>query len=318
MEWQSELGWQLVEMMPMIMAGLAASLIILLIFKLFAYLSSTPIKIRYNAVIILAFIIVCILNYGGAYGMYMDYGKPKFASWLSLTIPYALCFVILFLAAYPAKKIWFSMSKHKHQLRARLNIKSLCVLCLIGLSFTLIAGQVFDARYHSKLHAKLDDIKHKEYVILGQLMAREESLKRKYEQADKPTNQDDLFKLWAAENMEKAAIAREEYAALSQSFHLLEAERKRQARLTIAEKMEDPLFLASRICYLLAILFSIPFVSFASFLAYQKVIVLQKRVAALSENVKKSAKICPFCAEKIKAQAVVCKHCGRDLPQSTS
>lgn len=23
---------------------------------------------------------------------------------------------------------------------------------------------------------------------------------------------------------------------------------------------------------------------------------------------------CPFCAEKIKAKAIVCKHCGRDLP----
>ena len=318
MEWQSELGWQFVEMMPMIMFGLAASLTVLLIFKLFAYLSSTPIKIRYNAVIILAFIIVCILNYGGAYGMYMDHGKPKFASWLRLTIPYALCFVILFLAAYPAKKIWFSMSKHKHQLRARLNIKSLCVLCLIGLSFTLIAGQVFDARYHSKLHAKLDDIKYKENMSHEQLQAKQEDVRRKYELAEKPTDRNELFKLWAAENMEKAAIEREHHATYSQAFKLLEAERKRQARLTIAEKMEDPLFLASRICYLLAILFSIPFVSFASFLAYQKIIVLQKKVVVLSENVKKSVKICPFCAEKIKAQAVVCKHCGRDLPQSTS
>lgn len=27
-----------------------------------------------------------------------------------------------------------------------------------------------------------------------------------------------------------------------------------------------------------------------------------------------SARKCPFCAELVKAEAVVCKHCGKDLP----
>lgn len=32
----------------------------------------------------------------------------------------------------------------------------------------------------------------------------------------------------------------------------------------------------------------------------------------------RDTKACPFCAETIKAAAIVCKHCGRDLPKEVS
>ena len=54
--------------------------------------------------------------------------------------------------------------------------------------------------------------------------------------AQQAISKSELFKSWAAEDAEKAAIAREDYAMLSQGFNLLEAERKRQALLTWGER----------------------------------------------------------------------------------
>ena len=39
--------------------------------------------------------------------------------------------------------------------------------------------------------------------------------------------------------------------------------------------------------------------------------------APSSETVGQQTVLCPFCAEEIKPAAIVCKHCGRDLPKRT-
>lgn len=51
------------------------------------------------------------------------------------------------------------------------------------------------------------------------------------------------------------------------------------------------------------------------------VVVIVKPHAKVVEEKALSAgdlKKCPFCAELVKAEAIVCKHCGRDLPAATA
>lgn len=50
---------------------------------------------------------------------------------------------------------------------------------------------------------------------------------------------------------------------------------------------------------------------FSLFLLAAGVVVIKRSNKAPTGSIKK----CPFCAENIKAEAVVCKHCGRDLPK---
>ena len=50
---------------------------------------------------------------------------------------------------------------------------------------------------------------------------------------------------------------------------------------------------------------------FNAIMAIDMVILFNKRKAADEAN---STRECPFCAERIRIEATVCKHCQRDLP----
>ena len=45
------------------------------------------------------------------------------------------------------------------------------------------------------------------------------------------------------------------------------------------------------------------------------ILVLSKKEGSPESLAAQGSKKCPFCAEEIKAEAVVCKHCGKDLPE---
>jgi hypothetical protein len=48
------------------------------------------------------------------------------------------------------------------------------------------------------------------------------------------------------------------------------------------------------------------------------VVVQQKLPTAALQPTAAAERVCPFCAEDIRAAAVVCKHCGRDLPSESA
>lgn len=77
-------------------------------------------------------------------------------------------------------------------------------------------------------------------------------------------------------------------------------------------KFGDNKGLSSWQCFFVALVFSPLIGALVVFLSKPKPLVLERR------KIKGGLfKKCPFCAELIKNQAIVCMHCGKDIPEST-
>lgn len=65
--------------------------------------------------------------------------------------------------------------------------------------------------------------------------------------------------------------------------------------------------------FFLAVLLS-PLIGFLIALVVQPILANVETKAIASGDQKK----CPYCAELVKSEAIVCKHCGRDLPAAAT
>lgn len=90
-------------------------------------------------------------------------------------------------------------------------------------------------------------------------------------------------------------------------------------RLAVAPNMRDGLITAAFICAISSLIsLFLLYKSFPPMINNFKASSSRQKLMSSIVNIKKmipASKKCPFCAEKIKPEATVCKHCKRDLAQ---